>query len=294
MKAIKFLSNTAIVVSLALLASCSSDDDVQTSGKKLVFRANLESSEVTRAALVSNNVHWDNNDQIAVFSDNYEYPSLFTVTPSSIDGTTATFANYEEASETLPEPKMCYYACYPLVSATFRTSSSMITSALSANQKVSSGRAYDKSSLIMVACADKNEKLFNFKNVPALIKVNISGNGDGKVKYVEVVAKNSANRLSGSFEATVNYSSKNLKVNVNSDADIKNMVRLEIPASDESKDFYLAVLPCYVNNGLTLKFESDVKGTVVYELSSDKDVTFKSSKIYPFGNFNVATFPTKE
>ena len=292
MKAFKFLSNTAIVVSLALLASCSSDDDIQTSGKKLEFKANL--SEVTRVTLASNNdVHWDENDQIAVFSDNYEYPGLFAITPSSIDGTTATFANYEEASKTLPEPEMCYYASYPLVSATFRRSTSMITSALSANQVVTSDRTYDKNALIMVACADREERIFNFKNVPALVKVNVSGNADGKVKYIEIVAKNTANRLSGSFEATVNYMSQQLKVNVNSDSDIKNTVRLEIPASNESKDFYLAVLPGYVNNGLTLKFEGD-NGASVYELSSDNDVTFKSSKIYPFGSYNVAEFPVNE
>ena len=42
MKAFKFLSNTALVFSLVLLASCSSDNDIeetQTVAKKIEFKA---------------------------------------------------------------------------------------------------------------------------------------------------------------------------------------------------------------------------------------------------------------
>lgn len=296
MKAFKFLSNTVVVVSLALLASCSSEDDMQPSGRRLEFTANIESNEVTRATLVTNDlkqeVHWDDNDQIMVFCDNGEYPGKFSVSPSFNDGKTATFANYEEELPNSFNAKKYYYALYPYVTATFDASTTKIRSVLSASQAVTKGHSCDKNSLIMVASANVDDRIFNFKNVTALVKVNVSGNGNGRVKYIEIAAKNPQNRLSGNFEATVNYNTKELKVFVVSDADDKNKVKLAIPASDESKDFYIAVLPGFVSNGLTFKFENDHE--TIYELSSDKDLTFVSSKIYNFGSYNVADFPTKE
>ena len=61
MKAFKFLSKTAFVFSLVLLASCSSDNDIEetneakTIAKKIEFKANIDlsddSDDVTRATL---------------------------------------------------------------------------------------------------------------------------------------------------------------------------------------------------------------------------------------------------
>ena len=64
-------------------------------------------------------------------------------------------------------------------------------------------------------------------------------------------------------------------------------MKLEIPVSDESKDFYIAALPCNINHGFTIKFE-DEKENVVYERVSKSDITLKSSKIYPFGSYDFA------
>ena len=106
MKTFKFLSNTALVFSLVMLASCSSDNDfdaeneAKTTARKIEFKANIvlgDSTDVTRATLESdNNVTWDENDQILVFCDNAEQAVTFGITPSSIDGKTATFTNYGE------------------------------------------------------------------------------------------------------------------------------------------------------------------------------------------------------
>ena len=317
MKAFKLLSNTALVFSLALLASCSSNDDLEpvsdvkpASNKVVEFTANLGSSETavdsskdtlnlskaTRATLESNNdVHWDLGDRLYVFCDNYEYAGLFSITPSSIDGKTAKFTNFENELPNGFEAKEFYYALYPFGAATFNINTSMITSVLTANQKVTEGCTYDKNALVMVACADCNDKTFNFKNIPALIKINVSNNADGKVKYIKIAAKNTANRLSGNFRASVNYLTDQLVLETSSDADSRNTVRLQIPATDESKDFYIAALPGNLNNGFTIIFE-DEKGNAVYERTTKKGASadLKSSKIYPFGSYDVAKFPTKE
>ena len=100
MKAFKFLSNTVLVFSLVMLASCSSNDDSEDTGykkQKLEFKAIIDSSEETRATLESDySVSWDDNDGIAVFCDNNEEAVEFGITPSSIDASVATFTNYGE------------------------------------------------------------------------------------------------------------------------------------------------------------------------------------------------------
>lgn len=292
MKAFKFLSATVLVFSSALLASCSSDDDFETSDKKIEFKANL--GDVTRATLESNNdVHWDLGDKIYVFGDQYEKAGLFSITPSSINGASASFTSFESDLPNGFKAEEYYYALFPFGAATFNTETSMITSVLPAGQTVTEGCTYDKEALVMVACADVLEKVFEFKNVPALIKVNVSNNGAGRVKFIEIVATNKSNKLSGNFRTSVSYGASAIKFEAISDAYNKNTVKLQIPATDESKDFFLAALPCNMNHGYTIKFE-DEKGNVVREFVCKKDITIKSSNIYPFGNFNVATFPTKE
>ena len=62
MKTLRYLSTTAFVVSLAMFASCSSDNDIETNNEnntnngntnseKLVFSASIVPNEVTRATL---------------------------------------------------------------------------------------------------------------------------------------------------------------------------------------------------------------------------------------------------
>jgi hypothetical protein len=295
MKAFKFLSNTALVFSLVLLASCSSDNDIeetQTVAKKIEFKAVINSndteasSKVTRATLEDDyTVSWDERDAISVYCDNKDQSVEFGITPSSIDGTTATFTNYGEVLPLWFDPDNYYYALFPHASATFDTKSAMITSVMPTNQTVSAGRTYDKSALFMTACADKDERIFNFRNIPALVQVTVSNNGDGKVQYIEIVAKNKADILSGNFEVSPIYGKSAISVRAISGAAKKHTVKLQIPASDESQDFYLAVLPGHVD-GLTLQFE-DKDSKVLASHESTKSVEFKSSKIYPFGSYDI-------
>ena len=286
MKAFKFLSNTALVFSLVLLASCSSNDDLEPASDKVIeFKANLR--DVTRATLESNNdVHWDLGDKIYVFGDQYEKAGLFNITPSSIDASVATFTNYGEVLPFWFDPNDLYYALYPKTSAaTLNIGNASITSVMPTNQTVSTGRTYDKKALFMAACADKDERIFNFKNIPALIKVTISNNGSGKVKFIEIESKNTANILSGNFEVTpVYYANTQMTIRSISGADKKHTVKLRIPAGEEAQDFYLAVLPGRVD-GLTLKFEGDSGVLVQHE--SNKAVEFKRSKIYDFGSYDI-------
>ena len=298
MKAFKFLSNTALVFSLALLASCSSDNDfdaekeaeAKTTARKIEFKANIvlgDSTDVTRATLEDDyTVTWDENDQILVYCDNADQAVNFGITPSSIDGKTAYFTNYGEELPMWFDPEGWYYALYPSASqTTFDPEYNRITSLLPTNQKVSAGRTYDKKALMMAACADKDERVFNFRNVPALIKVTLTNNNDGKVKFVEIIADNKSNKLSGNFDIIPNYYGINFYSA--STAQKKHTVKLEVPANEESVDYYLAVLPVTITDGFTIKFE-DKEGLVVFDRHSSKRSELKRSKIYDFGSFDVA------
>ena len=227
-----------------------------------------------------------------MYCDNKDQSVEFGITPSSIDGTTATFTNYGEVLPFWFDPESYYYALYPGSSATFDTKTSMITSVMPTNQTVSAGRTYDKKTLFMAACADKDERIFNFKNIPALVKVTVSNNAAGKVQYIEIVAKNTADILSGNFEVSPSYDKKPFGFRAISAAAKKHTVKLQIPASEESQDFYLAVLPGRID-GLTLQFE-DKDSKVLASHESKKSVEFKSSKIYPFGNYDINKETTPE
>ena len=297
MKTFKFLSNTALVFSFVMLASCSSDNDfdaeneAKTTARKIEFKANIDlgdSTDVTRATLESdNNVSWDENDKILVFCDNAEQAVTFGITPSSIDGKTATFTNYGEDLPLWFDAWNFYYALYPNASqTTFVPDSYSITSLMPTNQYVSNGRTYDKNALLMVSCADKDERVFNFKNVPALVKVTLTHNDDGKVRFVEIISDNKANKLSGNFEVRPLYNSENINFFATSSAEKKHTVKLHVPANEESVDYYIAVLPGKIN-GFTIKLE-DEKSNVVLERHSSKNLELKRSKIYNFGSFDVA------
>ena len=301
MKAFKFLSNTALVFSLVLLASCSSDNDevinssddvaeTKTVAKKIEFKANIVptgSSDETRATLESDySISWDERDQIYVYCDNNDQAVEFGITPSSIDGATATFTNYGEELPSWFDAKWYYYAIFPHSSGMFDATSSRISSMLPTNQSVSAGRTYDKNALFMTAIADKDERIFNFMNIPALIKVTLSNNADGKVKYIEIVSKTKSNNLSGNFKVFPTYGKPMIGFEAISGADKKHTVKLQIPASDESQDFYLAVLPGRID-GLALNFE-DEKSRVVFKIESGKTLEAKSSKIYELGSYDVA------
>lgn len=289
MKAFKFLSNTALVFSLVLLASCSSNDDFEETGYKkqrLEFKAVIESSDVTRATLESDySVSWDENDEISVFCDNAEQSVDFSVIPSTTDGKTASFTNFGEQLPLWFEPNESYYALYPKASATFNVSSASITAVLPTNQTVSPGRTYDKKALFMAAWADMEKRIFNFKNITALVKVTVSNNAAGKVRFIEIESKNPANILSGNFKVTPLYNSSRIGYESISGADKKHTVKLQIPAIEEAQDFYLAVLPGTVN-GLTLKFE-DGTSTVLAQHGGSNTIEFKRSKIYDFGSYDI-------
>ena len=278
MKTLRHLTNTAFVVSLALLASCSSDNDIEVNNEnnnnnanvpaeKLRFSATVEPNVVSRATLNQddNTLHWDANDKIAVFSPKANKIEEFTVESQYAGQTVAYFSSDKPSTLTPPDETGSfpyYYAFYPAeavqsLSGGNATTFNRVFAYIPTEQKVTAGYTYDKSAMLMMARATPAEKAFSFLNVNALVKVTITNNDEGKVKYIKLVANNSKIMTgTGRYNIT-----SEIQSNITSGADTKNYVQLEIPASSGSVDYYLSVHQNTFDNGFTLLLESEFDET---------------------------------
>ena len=313
MKTLKYLTNIALVLSLAMLTSCSSDNDFEegndnngnnvnaTSGERLIFSAGLESSDATRATISGKNINWESTDVIAVFCDNKDKVANFDITPSTSNSTTATFSC---AVSDLPDDftPYYYYAIYPYnvegttASATFTPSSSTFSSSLPATQVATTGYTYDKNAMIMIACAERDEKKLSFKNIPAYAKITLKKNS--KVEYIKIVANNKANQISGSFTASVNY---NGSVTYTSSAKTseynKNSVELKISPKEAETTYYIAMLPGTLNKGFSIylesEFDNSTKSQSIYQLVSSSSIPISRSKVYDLGTYDIDELESK-
>ena len=317
MKTLRNLTNIAFVASLAILASCSSENELEVNNEKnenngnattekLVFSASIEGNETTRAKLNSsdNTLHWETGDQIAVFSPKENKYEAFTIDSKYNDKTIAYFVNDMSslktpgADDTFPY----YFAFYPYEAVTSLTGSNNTTFnrvkfAIKTEQTVTDGYTYDRSSVLMMARATPSEKAFEFKNVNALLKVTIENNADGKVKYIKILSNNYSKTLTGNFYANITGNG----VNTNEVSNNKNYVQLEIPASPDNNpvDYYLSVFQNTCDQGFTLLLESEFgkyeEGSQsIYQRVYTGNIQFAKSNIYDMGSYNVKTLPFME
>ena len=312
MKTLRHLTNTAFVVSFALLASCSSDNDIEVNNEnnnnnanvpaeKLRFSATVEPNVVSRATLNQddNTLHWDANDKIAVFSPKANKIEEFTVESQYAGQTVAYFSSDKPSTLTPPDETgsfRYYYAFYPAeaVKGLATASSGEYNRAqgyIPTEQKVTEGYTYDKSAMLMIARTTAAEKAFSFLNVNALVKVTITDNDDGKVKYIKLVANNSK-IMSGTGTFYFNGSTGDVNQSLVSGSDTKNYVQLEIPASSGSVDYYLSVHNNTFDNGFTLLLESEFDETTqsqsIYQRVKTGSTPLARSTIYDFGDYKVS------
>lgn len=311
MKTLRCLTNIAFVTSLAILASCSSENELEVNNEKnenngnattekLVFSASIEGNETTRAKLNSsdNTLHWEAGDQIAVFSPKENKYEAFTIDSKYNDKTIAYFVNDMSSLKT-PDATgdfSYYYAFYPYEAVTSISGSNFNRAnfTIKTEQTVTDGYTYDRSAVLMMARATPSEKAFEFKNVNALLKVTIKNNADGKVKYIKILSNNSSKTLTGNFYANITGNG----VNTYNVSDNNSYVQLEIPASPDNNpvDYYLSVFQNNCDQGFTLLLESEFgryeEGSQsIYQRVYTGNITFNKSNIYDMGSYDVKTLP---
>ena len=310
MKTLRHLTNTAFVVSLALLASCSSDNDIEVNNEnnnnnanvpaeKLRFSATVEPNVVSRATLNQddNTLHWDANDKIAVFSPKANKIEEFTVESQYAGQTVAYFSSDKPSTLTPPDNSGSfpyYYAFYPAEAVKgLATASSgeynRVQGYIPTEQKVTEGYTYDKSAILMMARATPAEKAFSFLNVNALVKVTITNNDNGKVKYIKLVSNNNSRVMTGTGRYNI---TNEIKPSIVAGDDTKNYVQLEIPASSGKVDYYLSVHQNTFDAGFTLLLESEFDETThsqsIYQRVKTGSTQLAKSTIYDFGDYDVS------
>ena len=310
MKTLRHFTNTAFVVSLALLASCSSDNDIEVNNEnnnnnanvpaeKLRFSASIEPNVVSRATLNKddNTLHWDANDKIAVFSPKENKIEEFTVESQYAGQTVAYFSSDKPSTLTPPDETGSfpyYYAFYPAeavqsLSGGNATTFNRVFAYIPTEQKVTEGYTCDKSAILMMAKATPAEKAFSFLNINSLVKVTITNNDNGKVKYIKLVSNNNSKIMTGTGRYNI---TNEIQSSIVAGDDTKNYVQLEIPASSGKVDYYLSVHQNTFDAGFTLLLESEFDETThsqsIYQRVKTGSTQLAKSTIYDFGDYDVS------
>lgn len=310
MKTYTFFNKTVLLLSLASFAACSSDEDaeqVQNDNnnstqpfKQLVFSASIQDDESTRAALSGNNMVWEKDEQITVFNSESKTTTL-SIKSGDAGKTTATFSNTTTLPDDFVQASGCYYSITPYDATKSSISGGVVTSSIPDIQTVTSGYAYDKSALQMIACADVSKREFAFKNVAALAKFTIKNNdGTNKIKYIKIVAHNTANKISGGYTATLTLGEDPVITNT-STAYYKNSVELKnIASTKDEKEYYIALLPGTLDQGFTIYFETEFtnnasgKGQSIAQFVKKTSYKFERSKVYDFGTFDASALKYRD
>lgn len=354
MKILRLLANTAFVASLAMLASCSSDNDFEEKTEnnngntpttsQISFSATIEDNGITRALLdydeTNSNqkrMYWQTNDKIATFadkvaissSDNPVKTTTFAINSKYNNTTLAEFTDQDYSSGVAVSTQFnpantnadkYFFAFYPAEVAINSYSNSgsnyYVETTLLTNQTANTNyipshgeattttkSAYDKKAMLMLGRAADDEVSptsetetkhvdFNFKNIPVLLKVTLSGNKSGKVKYIKFLTHDGSKKLSGDFKAQYLGDNEGLEI-VPLTTNSKNFVQLEIPSTlqvDEAVDFYIAMLPCQLTS-FSLYFEgaySNGEQSIAQYVNSTTSKTFNYATIYKLGSYSVS------
>ncbi len=298
MKTLRYFANTAFVLSLAMFASCSSDNDIEkndenkesASVEEMVFTASFEGDETTRAILTKESssterMHWQEGDKILLTWPNNT--STGTSNKATISKMYSNGTKAEFTGSSIPSDKSYYAAIYP-DDAVSAVSGNQFTTQIKTLQTVTSGYSYDKSAMLMIARTTSSyDKNLEFKNIPALIKVTLTNNDD--VRYIRVRSNQNTTKVTGSMSVFINPSTK--EITANNFSATNNFVQLDLSSADSPNGaFYMAIIPkTPFNNGFT--FELEKNDGSIYSYGYTSTVTFDRSVIYDFGTFNVSELP---
>lgn len=287
----------------------------------VVFSATTdEGDNITRATFKNLVMGWESGDQISVIphkqttKDNtYANPTMSAVNfdVKEIDGTYKQSAKFEGTiSETIDD---VYWAVYTNnATKNYKTISSRSDGGIFANprythvnttdnfsgqipyaQTVLAGKEVDETAMYMTASTTAEEKIFRFKNLTALLKINIKS-GDGttgkKVKYVRFVANDTGAKLTGTFTATIGDDG----VAAVNPGTTNNSVLLQANGDALNGTYYISVLPATLNGGFKILLETECAGysQEIYVRKSSGNITLSRNEIVDLGSYDATATTT--
>ena len=317
MKNYKICIKAALAVFAVALSACSSDDDIAdnnsnsqekpVTNKTMTFRATMDdgsgsNSKATRTDFNGNNTIWATDDNIyiqnkASVPDETDRPAYaeFGIT-NGVGTKDADFsggpirANMDGTSDQ-------FYAYYP--SSSFDTDNEVMTGNIPTVQTPTNG-TYPQTLHYMTAYSTNST--FKFKNVCALLKITLTGNGStntNPVCRVKVVANPTLSamnaqeftytNIAGGFTATIGSDG----TATTSATGTKNTyVELHAAGDNTAKTslgngtFYMVVLPAQLDNGFTLLLEK-TDGTI-YQRINAKKMAFERNKMYNLQSYDCS------
>jgi len=255
-------------------------DNVEFAPKstKISFSASIGGDNTTRTSSTdNNNIVWDANENIDIYNTLNKTNGIFTSSEASQGQNVATFTGPNITSDLGNK----YYALYPS-GTKFTNSIHQMSATVPAVQPAVKGINHDY--LFMTACSD-NQTL-KFKNVTALLKIEIKSNAFTSIGTIRIESNNGEN-IAGDFTAIINdngtatiTSATSSSVAIRKTADGDGTTRLD-PGI-----YYIAVLPSALKTGFTLYFE-DTSNTKIYQRVNTRVLEFERSKLYDLGTYDV-------
>ena len=260
-------TNRIVVMALACVAaiSCAKEIETPSTVSATSFVAEKEDFTTTKAVLNGKKVEWTAGDAIAVYGD---AAAVKLATASA--GATATFTS--EAAVT----GSSFLMVSPFEAAKGVQSGKVLVT-IPENQTPVAG-SFDPAAGIAVASATDLSKGVSFKNAMSLLKINVPADLDGKVVKITVEAKN-GEALAG--DVLVDAASMANSVSASG----KSAVNLITAPSMAAANYYVAVRPCSVANGVKVSVLLGDK--TLYTRESSSAFEFEANTIYDMGAVGV-------
>lgn len=321
MKNYNICIKTALAVFALSLSACSSDDDIAdnnsnsqekpVTNKTMTFRATMDdgsgsNSKATRTDFNGNNTIWAANDKIYILNKadvDEEHPAggEFTIEEPADGSNYGKEENFSgDKIKANGSDNDQFYAYYP--SSSFDTNNEVMTGNIPTVQTPTDG-TYPQTLHYMTAYSTNST--FKFKNVCALLKITLTGNGStntNPVCRVKVVANPTLSamnaqeftytNIAGGFTATIGSDGT-----ATTTATGTKNTYVELHAANDNTastslgngTFYMVVLPAQLDNGFTLILEK--KDGTIYQRINTSITAFVRNEMYKLGSYNCSGAP---
>lgn len=207
MKKNKLIASLGVLAIAASLSSCINEQgfELQSGGVSLTFSADMEKAADTKATLDNSYAMvWENNDQLGLFIDNAQTPTVNKVGTASVDNSSVTYSavvNDYAAGDRL-------YAYYPYASGAERTGSKVRLSIEPKQTQTKVGVLNGKNFPMVSApyafvsgSSEKEEPSLYFKHLAAFIEFDIFAAEEAfKGEMIQSVELRTASTIAGAFQ----------------------------------------------------------------------------------------------
>ena len=273
MKKILFWSAVAILSAV----SCNKidvDAPVQESSNVPYFEASVDGAD-TKTVIDGKKSYWDGTEGIRVFDGKVTNGKVYTATVEKTDR-----AIFTESDPKVSLTGETYLAVYPETPAGSVTWDGNVESAaknfwLGGDQTPVAG-SYDPSTHIAIACTKAGKNSIQFKNVTALVRVELKSDNVTEICFYG----NNSDKIAGNFDVKYNEGNPSVSFGNNYYTLTYAKVKNEDGSVLEKGVYYISVLPAVLSKGFSIELVSNGVKSVK---KNSKSYTIKRNTIVNLG-----------